>query len=117
MVISDVTEDISKLDIMPDVPSEVRTSVKASCVPVASFGEKFAGALLVELTMKLINFCCRSFQSLLAGGGNLVYAPLPPADILQFGFEQATSLQSVQQRVQRTRSYAITVVLQFLHHG
>lgn len=70
----------------------------------------------MKLTMQLVNFCPRIVQGLLANGCNPVNPPPSFPHVLEDRFQQASALQSVQQRIEGARTDAILVMLQLFHH-
>jgi hypothetical protein len=71
----------------------------------------------VEFVVQLVYLFPRHGQGFLAGSGDPVDASTASADILIFGLQQSVPLQTVQQRVERPRAYAVAVASQLFHHG
>jgi len=71
----------------------------------------------MELVVELVDFGFGFVQGLAASGGDFVNPALAPSDSLEGGFQETGALQSMQERVERTRTNAIAVMRQLLHHG
>lgn len=75
-----------------------------------------ARMLFVKLVVQLIHFFPGFLQCPFARGRDLVNAPPAPSNVAVQGLQQPSALQSMQQRVQRTRPDAIAVMRQLLYH-
>lgn len=70
----------------------------------------------MKLVVQFVNLLRSFFQSLPASRSDRVNPPLSPSDIFLRRFQKARALQTMQERIQRSRSNAITVMRQLLHH-
>jgi hypothetical protein len=71
----------------------------------------------MELVVQFVNFHPGFVQSLPADRRNSVNPPLASAYIFEGGPQQAAALQTMQERVERSRANAVAVMRQLLHHG
>ena len=71
---------------------------------------------LMQFVVQLIDLHSGFFESLPACGRNAVKAPRAPCGLAGNAFEQARALQSMKQRVKRSRPDAIAVMRKLLHH-
>ena len=70
----------------------------------------------MKFLMQLIDLRLGLVEGLLARSCDLVNPSLAPSNILEDGLQQAAALQAMQERVQRSRADAISVMCQFFHH-
>lgn len=70
----------------------------------------------MQLVMQFIDLDSGFCKSPGSGGGDFVYPPPPAANAIKRRAQQPRPFQPVQQRVQRTRTDAIAVMLQLMHH-
>jgi hypothetical protein len=71
---------------------------------------------LMQLVMQLIHLRLSPLQRLPACGSNRIDTLPPPIDGLGSRAQQTAPLQSVKQRIKRTRPNSISVMRQLLHH-
>jgi hypothetical protein len=72
---------------------------------------------LVQFVVQFIHFLARLLQRTFAGRRDFVNSAAPPSRALQARLEQAGALQPVHQRVQRTWSNMVAMVVKLMHHG
>jgi hypothetical protein len=70
----------------------------------------------VQFFVEFIDFGFRRSQGLLTRRRDLVNPPPSSSHILKGRFQQSGALQTVQKRIKSSRTNAISVMLQFLHH-
>jgi hypothetical protein len=70
----------------------------------------------VKLVVQFIDLYSGPVQSLLAGTRNLVDPSTMPSNIFEDRLQEAAALQAMQEWVESSRSDAIAVVGQLLHH-
>lgn len=71
----------------------------------------------MKLMVQFIDLGLGLIESFSARGRDLVKTPAASADILEDGLQHSTTFQSVEKRVEGACSDAVSVVLQFFHHG
>lgn len=70
----------------------------------------------VKFVLQFVNFCSGLVQSLFADCRDPVDSTTAPCNILEDRPQQAAALQSMKERVERSRSNVISVMAQLLHH-
>ena len=70
----------------------------------------------MKFVVQFVNLGPGLVQCLLAGSCDLVDPATVPSNISEDGLQKTTAFQSMQKRVESSRSNAISVMRQFLHH-
>ena len=71
----------------------------------------------MKFVMQFIDLQSRFFQCFPSIRGDLIDPSPASSNVLQLRAQESAAFQSVKQRIERSRTDAISVVLQLLHHG
>ena len=71
----------------------------------------------MKFVMKFIYFFSGFVQGFPPNGGDLINPSLASSNISQYRLQQTASLQAMQKRVESSRTNAIPMMRQLVHHG